>query len=143
MRSPLSQAEKNLWRSRPHYSTFYVAAAQPRIIWAGSVNAIPDSYPASTITASNTLVGNLSDVQRGMSVRIGSNVGQYDKGKMRIRQTPTSASLIRVGEYGSGIARWNGAIATIVEEYAPVSIHPSYDTATSAWLVDLDPFTAQ
>ena len=143
MRFPLSQAEKNLWRSRPHYSTFYVATAQPRIIWAGSVNALPDTYPASTITASNTLQGNLSDVQKGMTVRIGSNVGQYDKGKMRVRQTPTSASLLRVGEYGSGIARWNGAIATVVEEYLPVSVHPSYDTSASAWLVDLDPYVAQ
>jgi len=78
-----------------------------------------------------------------MTVRIGTNVGQYDKGKMRIRATPTSASLLHVGEYGSGITRWNGAIATIVEEYAPWSVHPSYDTATSAWWVDLDPYTAQ
>ena len=143
MRTALTSAEKNTWRARPQTSQFYAATHQPRIIWAGSVNAIPDNYPASAITASNTLQGNLSDVQRGMTVRIGTNIGMYDKGKMRVRATPTAASLLHVGEFGSGIARWNGAIATIVEEYAPVSIHPSYDTATSAWLVDLDPFTAQ
>jgi len=78
-----------------------------------------------------------------MTVRIGTNTGQYDKGKMRVRATPTSASLLHVGEFGSGITRWNGAIATIVEEYAPWSIHPSFDTALSAWLVDLDPYVTQ
>ena len=114
MRVALSGAEKNTWRARTQVSNFYAAVHQPRIIWAGSVNSIPDNFPASAISCSNTLQGNLSDGQRGMTLRIGTNIGQYDKGMMRLRAAPTSGSLLHVGEFGSGIARWNGAIATIV-----------------------------
>ena len=81
MRQSLTNQQKNTWRARPQYSTFYAAVHQPRIIWAGSVNAVPDNYPASAITASNTLQGNLTDVRRGMTLRIGTNVGQHGAGK--------------------------------------------------------------
>lgn len=78
-----------------------------------------------------------------MTLRLGTNRGQDNLGRMRIRAAPTSGSMLHVGEFGSGITRFNGAIATIVEQYFPVSIHPSYSTSASAWLVDLDPYTAQ
>ena len=105
--------------------------------------SVPDNFPASAISCSNTLQGNLSDAARGMTLRLGTNIGQDNLGRMRIRATPTSGSMLHVGEFGSGITRFNGAIATIVEQYLPVSIHPSYDTNASAWLVDLDPYNTQ
>ena len=105
--------------------------------------SVPDNFPASAISCSNTLQGNLSDAARGMTLRLGTNIGQDNLGRMRIRAAPTSGSMLHVGEFGSGITRFNGAIATIVEQYLPVSIHPSYDTNASAWLVDLDPYNTQ
>src|SRR3990167_807674 len=143
MRQSLTSQEKNTWRSRPNYSRYYLAVHQPRILWAGSVASVPDNFPASAISCSNTLQGNLSDAARGMTLRLGTKIGQDNLGRMRIRATPTSGSMLHVGEFGSGITRFNGAIATIVEQYLPVSIHPSYDTNASAWLVDLDPYNTQ
>src|SRR3990167_7631249 len=144
MRQSLLASEKSLWRSRPNYSTFYACAHQPRLLWSGALSDVPTSFPASALVANGTASGNLSDALRGMTLRLGTEVGKQDLGRMRLRQAPPSTSIIPTGEFGSGIVGWRSpTYLSIVEEFYPWSIHPSYNTATSEWLVDLDPYTAQ
>src|SRR3990167_9643301 len=106
MRQSLLASEKSLWRSRPNYSTFYACAHQPRLLWSGALSDVPTSFPASALTANGTASGHLSDAAKGMTIRVGTEVGKQDLGRFRLRQAPQSTSIIPTNEFGSCIIGW-------------------------------------
>lgn len=137
MRSAFTSIQLTTLREHPQKSLYFCSVHQPRVVWSGSLAEVTNSYPGSAIQASGTHIGHLGDVARGYTLRIGSETGKDDYGKLRIRQAPTAGSLLATAEYGSGLNNLQAnAILSIVEEIRPVAIHPRYDATTSAWSVD-------
>src|SRR3990167_5329657 len=132
IRLALTSTEKSTWRAHPQRSEYYAAIAQPRVIWAGTLSDVPTSFPSSALAATGTTTGNLADISAGMTLRIGTEVGKYDLGKMRVRRNATGASIIHVAGFGSGIVGWRSpTILTVVEEYSPWAKNQDYNTTAS------------
>lgn len=147
MKSAYTAGQLAILRTRPQRAEYYVAVHQPRTILLTTLSGI-GAYPGASISGFSSASGNFSDVLAGMTLRIGTEPGKDDLGRIRVRKTAGIAeqtgSLIQTAEYGSGLIDWrSGACLTVVEEYRPWPIHHSYDTATSAWLVDRDTYTSQ
>lgn len=137
----------SLIRSRPQSSLYHLAVHAPKIVAEGSLVAAPTTYPGNSLSMTGALNGfgyNLTNIKRGMTLWVGNEGARYDTGTLRVRKDYVGASLIEVAEFGSGLVNFQtGNSLTVVEDYRIWPIHPSYDSATSRWRVDLDPYTAQ
>lgn len=143
MRRSLSANELALFRARPQSARLFLAVHQPPVVFQAVLSKTPHVLPGSVLRYTGITSGAITAVSPGMTLLIGSSAGASNYGSLRIRASATSP-VIRTAEYGSGLLRLpSGACLTILEEFRPWPIHPSYDAATSLWQVDFDPYTLQ
>lgn len=142
MRHALSAAELALLRTRPQATRFFLAVHKPRTIMLASLSDV-NAYPGSAIVVNAPASGALTDVQAGMTMRVGTEIGASNLGIIRVRKAP-SGSTVFVAEYGSGLIDWRtNACITVVEEFRPWAIHHRWNDTGSAWNVDFDPYNDQ
>lgn len=145
MKQALTAAQLALLDTHPQRVEFYAAFHKPRIVAHGTLSAIPNNYPGSQVLIYNLTNGlNLTDIQAGMTLRIGSESQKDDYGTLRVREDYSSGSIIKTAVFGSGLVNFvTGACLTVMEDYRVWPIHHEYDTALSAWLVDTKNYTSQ
>lgn len=145
MKYAFSAAQLALLDKHPQRVEMYAAIHRPRIMAWGTLSAVPDNYPGSSISIKNVVAFyNLTDVLAGMTLRVGSESNKDDYGTIRVRNNYSSGSIIELAEFGSGLINWKaGACLTVVEEFRAWPVHSLYDTALSCWKVDLQNYTSQ
>lgn len=145
MKQEFSSQQLALLDTHPQRVEFYAAFHKPRIIAHGTLSAIPNNYPGSQVLIKNLTNGlNLTDIQAGMTLRIGSESQKDDYGTLRVRENYASGSIIKTAMFGSGLVNFiTGACLTVMEDYRVWPIHHDYDTALSTWLVDTQNYTSQ
>ncbi len=143
MKNNWTAADIGLLRTRPQRATWYLAVHRPASVYSASILTGLDNFPLSALTLT-PLTGNQIDVKKNMTLRVGDNVGDSNRGIIRVRED-MSGSVVQIAEAGSGTIKARaGDIVTVMDQFLPWSVFNTYDHATSAWLNDLDEtFTSQ
>ena len=143
MKNNWTAADVGLLRTRPQSATWYLAVHRPASVYSASILTGLDNFPLSALTLT-PLTGNQIDVKKNMTLRVGDNVGDSNRGIIRVRED-MSGSVVQIAEAGSGTIKARaGDIVTVMDQFLPWSVFNTYDHATSAWLNDLDEtFTSQ
>lgn len=138
MRSGFTNTEIGRLRTRPHLTRWYLAVHRPASLVTATLANAPVSYPVSAITISG-YAGASEQTDDHQTIWIGSTAGGSNKGRIRLRKAMTTTSRLYVSEAGSGLVNWiAGDHITVMDEFAPWTKHPRFDTATSQWLSDYD-----
>ena len=143
MKQAWSAADTTLLRTRPQRATWYLAVHKPRIVLSASAIDGISSFPLSAIEIT-PISGVQADVKKGMTLRLGTTIGGSTKGILRVRGGIDSF-ILPVAESGSGLLKGlaTNDVITVMDQYLPWSIHPQYDAAASAWIVDYETYTSQ
>ena len=93
------------WRIHPHAIDVYLVLLKPTLVFRARVVGTSFNYPIDDIAYTAVEVGAAADVERGMTVRIGTQAGLADLGTTFVRQTPFGSNPIEVGRSSRGRAR--------------------------------------
>lgn len=113
--SPVYTDDEKL-RMSGQFSELGLIIHDPDVVLVGVVDTAPTSNDSCVALDWSKTYGTLSDGLPGMTVWIGTNAGTFDKGVVRLRETPT-ADTIKIGE-ASEIYWQAGDYITVVREFA-------------------------
>ncbi|MBX3081725.1 MAG: hypothetical protein KF716_08815 [Anaerolineae bacterium] len=89
----LSASKQRKWRIHPHQIDLFLVLLKPVIVFRALVNMASVTYPTASITFDNVTVGAYTDIQPGMTIRIGSDTKKSDYGTTYVRAAATSSTI--------------------------------------------------
>lgn len=90
----LSPSELETIRQRPQQTQLHLSIFQPRIVLKALVNNVNATIGDRLVPFDSVSFGSINDVQSGMTMWVGSENGENDLGKIRIRSTSPSGMIV-------------------------------------------------
>lgn len=109
----ITGAEETRIRAKRQNHTLYGVVSVPNVIYTAQMDGTPASYDMLLEIDYKNGSGTLGDVKVGMEIWAGSTSGANDRGRMRVRKTPT-ASVFYVGEVADAVLS-NNTYLTVVD----------------------------
>ena len=136
----LTQAQLDLYRTRPHRNKLWLSIYEPPTILACRINDVAIEQGAFQLTYDGVTTGAYGDVKYDMMMYVGTTLGGSERGRIRVRTA--SPTVITVAE-NSHIAWEDDDYLTIVNFYEilaryPRIIHDPADATKTLWYKDYD-----
>jgi len=133
-------AELTLLRTHPHLTKPYLSIFQPEIVFSATVTGTI-AKGEREVDYYDVTVGDAAFVNSGMTMLVGSSIGDESKGRIRVRSATGTAS-ITVAE-NSHIDWANGDTLTVLDFYEINAVYPRIiqdpaDDTKTLWYKDYD-----
>ena len=118
----LTATQLALLRSRPQSTVLNLSIYQPPVVFQARVNNAAAAANDSTIIYDGVTFGAFGSVVAGMTMLIGSTLGGYDVGRVRVRSA--DATTIKVAE-NSDIVWVDDLYLTVINFHEPWAVYPN------------------
>ena len=126
-------------RANKRWKQYFLAVSNPSVVYTARINGTFASYDGVWNIPFDTGSGTLSNIKPGMTCFVGSTAGAYDRGIVRVMETPTATPLA-IGST-SGIYYQDNDYLTIIEDF-PLFNKPTDTTGGTTVIDSRTPFSA-
>lgn len=132
----LTAGELALLRTRPQRTLLYLAIPHYNTIYRARVNGTPTTNDNTVSIAFDGGVGTLTNVKAGMTLLVGSTLGNWDAGMARIRVDATGGDTSLYIGITSEIDWTDDQYLTVIDDYGLWPKHPYINPATGTAYMD-------
>lgn len=133
----LTASELALLRTRPQRTLLYIAIPEYKTIYTARVNGTPASNDNTHRIAFDGGVGTLTDIERNMTLMVGTSAGAWDIGLARIRQDGQLGDTYFYIGSTSELDLADDQYITIIDDIGLWPVHP-YINASGTMYMDYD-----